>query len=210
MRWDDFSQIGRLLLVVGILLLTIVMCLFMIISGIELLLDKGSVLSAEEMRGRLEQQEDISLKGSRLAIDKYRVIYVEDEKIGYAKFEMTQFFQSNVYVYTVSHELVGYFIALHQDSMFQGVGQEDLVLGYVSKVGEQYVFYSRDLEVIAVSEDKTPHQIQDLSGTCLFEVEYRYDFWRNEERYEIKKCEDSELDVMQVIWMIFMMDVKEH
>ena len=109
---------------------------------------------------------------------------------------------------TVNHELVSYFESVQNQLLFQGLNEAGLVSGYVLEDEENYVFYSPNLEVIATSESKEPRQIQNLSGACLFEVQYRYNFWRNEQQYESKRGEDSELDLMFVIWMIFRMEVE--
>ena len=208
MRWEGFSEIGRFILIVGLLILIVVTCVEMVICEFELLLDRGSTLSAKEMRACLQEREEIVLKGSQLAMDEYRAIYIEDKKVGYARLEMSSFFEANVYVYTVNHELVSYFESVQNQLLFQGLNEAGLVSGYVLEDEENYVFYSPNLEVIATSESKEPRQIQNLSGACLFEVQYRYNFWRNEQQYEIKRGEDSELDLMFVIWMIFRMEVE--
>ena len=54
------------------------------------------------MRACLQEREEIVLKGSQLAMDEYRAIYIEDKKVGYARLEMSSFFEANVYVYRES------------------------------------------------------------------------------------------------------------
>ena len=102
MRWEGISEIGRFILIVGLLILIVVTCVGMVMCEFELLLDRGSTLSAKEMRACLQEREEIVLKGSQLAMDEYRAIYIEDKKVGYARLEMSSFFEANVYVYRES------------------------------------------------------------------------------------------------------------